>query len=169
MDGYVRVRMIFDSGAAATVAPLSMATGVPIEESYMSSRGQSYTSADGGGIENQGQQNIQVVTNEGKELLLTKCQVGRVARPLLAVSQATDAGHFVMLDSTGGWLVNMETHEWTRVNRVDDVYEIDLWLKETDADGRCPEPSHTNEDQINATMRTFREFLLKQPDFARQE
>ena len=119
------------------------------------------------------------MTNEGKELLLTG-QVGRVARPLLAVSQVMDAGHFVMLDSTGGWLVNIGTHEWTRINRVDDVYEIDLWLKETDADGRCPEPSHSIEDQVNAALRStqdqvtaalrsFKEALLNQPGFARQE
>ena len=135
----------------------------------MPRRGQSYTSADGGEIENQGQQNIQVITNEGKELLLGECQVGHVARPLLAVSQVMDAGHFVMLEPTGGWLVNMITQEWTRVNRVDNVYEIDLWLKETDADGKCPEPSQSTDDQINAAMRTFKEVLLKQPGFARQE
>ena len=59
--------------------------------------------------------------------------------------------------------------DWTRVNRLKDVYEIELWLKEEDADGRRPGPSNPTEDQINAAMQTFKEVLLKQPGFARQE
>ena len=168
-QGWVKVRMILDSGASASIAPLSMATGVRIEESYMSSRGQSYTSADGGGIENKGQQNLHVTTKEGRELLLTKCQVGPVTRPLMSVSQVADAGHFVMLDHTGGWIYNWCDESWTRVNRSKDIYEIELWLKERDADGRRPEPRNPTDDQVNAATQTFKEVLLKQPGFARQE
>ena len=160
--------MILDSGASASVAPPSMAAEVQIEESYMSSRGQCYTSADGGKIENKGQQHLRVTTEEGRELI-AKCQVGPVTRPLLSVSQVIDAGHLVMLDHTGGWIYNWGDESWTRVNRSKDVYEIELWLKEDDADGRRPELRNPTDDQVNAAMQTFKEVLLRQPGFARPE
>ena len=98
--GWVRVRTIVDSGAAMSIAPPSMATGVAIEESEMSRKGQSFIAADQGRIENQGQQSIHITTNEGREGL-TRVQIGDVNRPLMAVSQMCDAGNYVLFTSEG--------------------------------------------------------------------
>ena len=50
-----------------SIAPPSMATGERIEESEMSSKGQGYTAADQGRIENKGQQFLHIMTNEGRQ------------------------------------------------------------------------------------------------------
>ena len=87
----------------------------------------------------------------------------------MSVSQVADAGHIVMLDHKGGWIYNLCDESWTRVNRSKDVYEIDQWLKESYVYGKRQEPSNPTDDQMNAAMQTFKEVLLRQPGFARQE
>ena len=62
---WVRVKTIVDSGASMSVAPPSMAPGVRIEESAMSSRGESFIGAGAQRIANQGQQTLQITTTEG--------------------------------------------------------------------------------------------------------
>ena len=57
--GWVRVKTILDSGAAKSIAPPTMAIGVRIDESEMSSKGQSFITAGEGRIANQGQQVLQ--------------------------------------------------------------------------------------------------------------
>ena len=78
-----------------SIAPPSMATGVQIGESEMSSKGQAFVAADHGRIENKGQQFLQITTNEGRRGM-TRYQIGDVNRPLMAVSQTCDAGNHVL-------------------------------------------------------------------------
>ena len=136
--GWVRIRTILDSGAAQSIAPPSMAKGVPVRPSEMSSQGRSYTSADGGRIENKGQQVLHVTTNEGRQGM-TRCQVGDVNRPLMAVSQIADAGNILQFASDGGWIYNLTDESYTRFERHNNIFEFNMWLNASDANGPIQE------------------------------
>ena len=90
-----------DSGAAQSVAPPSMAPGVPIEESPGSQRGQQYVSASGDRMPNMGQQKLQVQTSKGRDAKVLY-QIAEVSRPLTAVSQTCDNGNWVLYTPHGG-------------------------------------------------------------------
>ena len=148
-----------------SIAPPSMATGVPIEESEMSSKGQGYTAADQGRIANQGQQVLQVMTNEGKQGK-TCCKVGDGNRPLFPVASVADIGKAIMMDQHGGWVHDLYDKSWARVRRQNNVYELDLWLTSEDANGKVPESTNPKEEIANTILQTFKD-VLKQSEFAR--
>ena len=104
----------------------------------MSSQGRSYTSADGGRIENQGQQVLLITTNEGRQGP-TRCQVGDVNRPLMSVSQIADAGNLILFASDGGWIYNLTDESYTRFERHNNIFEFDMWLNASDANGPIQE------------------------------
>ena len=143
-----------------TIAPPSMATGVPVEESEMSSKGQTYTAADNGKIANQGQQVLTIMTNEGRQGK-TCCQVGDVTRPLMSVSQVADAGNIIMMDSHGGWVYSLIDESWTRVRRYNNVYELDWWLTSDEANGKLPGNSSPTDAFAHTMLETFKDALKK--------
>ena len=132
---WVRVKTIVDSGAAMSIAPPSMARGVRIEESEMSSKGQSFIGAGAQRIANQGQQTLRITTNEGRQGL-TRYQIWEVNRPLMAVSQTCDAGNHVLFTSDGGYVYNPVDGGVTRFERTNNVYELGMWNKSSDANGK---------------------------------
>ena len=68
IPGWKCLRTVMDSGAAESVGPPTMASGLfPIQESPGSMRGQQYIAAGHERIPNLGQQVLNVVTNEGHE------------------------------------------------------------------------------------------------------
>ena len=83
-----------------SISPPSMATGVRIEESEMSSKGHLFVVAGAQRIANQGQQVLHITTNEGRQGM-TRYQIGEVNRPFMAVSQTCDAGNHVLFISDG--------------------------------------------------------------------
>ena len=101
----------------------------------MSSKGQSYIAADGGRMENKGHQVLHITTNEGRQGL-TRCQVGDVNRPLMAVSQIAGAGNIIQFASDVGWIYNLTDGSWTRFERHKHVFELDMWLTSSDANGK---------------------------------
>ena len=105
------------------------------------------------------------MTNEGRQGR-TCCQIGDVNRPLMAVSQVADAGNIIMMDSGGGWVYNLHDESWTRVRRQNNVYEMDLWLTSSDANGKVPEASNPTDDMAYAVMQTFKD-VLKRSGFTR--
>ncbi len=139
---WVRVKTIVDSGASMSIAPPSMAKGVPIRPSDMSSQGRSYTSADGGRIENKGQQVLHITTDEVKQGL-TCYQIGEVHRPLMAVSQTCDAGNHVLFTSDGGWIYSLVDGSTTPFQRNENIYELGMLLHVDDANGKPKESSFT--------------------------
>ena len=143
-----------------SIAPPSMATGVPVEESDMSSKGQGYTAADHVRIANKGQQVLNIITNEGRQGK-TCCQIGDVNWPLLSVSQIADAGNIVMMDSYGGWVYNLHDESWAKVRRQNDVYEMDLWLTSDEANGKVPGDSSPTDDMAHTMLQTFKDVLRK--------
>ena len=143
-----------------SIAPPFMATGVPVEESEMSSKGQGYTAANHGRIENKGQQVLNVMTNEGRQGK-TCCQIGDVNRPLLSVSQIADAGNIVMMASFGGWVHNLYDGSWTKVRRHNNVYEMELWLTSDQANGKVQGDRSPTDEMANTMLQTFKDVLMK--------
>ena len=97
-----------ESGAAQSVAPPSMAPGVPIEESPGSQRGQQYISARKERLRIIGQQTLKVTTYEGQQGK-SLFQAADISRPLTAVSQTCDNGNCVVYTPHGGFIWNLQT------------------------------------------------------------
>ena len=74
---------------------------------------------------------------------MTCCQIGDVNRPLMSVSQVVDAGNTVTFDSDGGWIYNKNDGSFTRFERHSNIYELDLWLKSSDANGNPKDGSQS--------------------------
>ena len=149
-----------------SIAPPSMATGVAIEESEMSRKGQPFIAADQGRIENQGQQSIHITTNEGRGGL-TRVQIGDVNRPLMAVSQMCDAGNYVLFTSEGGSVLNLHDGQWTDFERLNNVYSMDWWLTTNDANGETQKTSRQNETAYSS-LQSFKDIVKGASGFTRQ-
>ena len=87
----MRIETVIDSGAADSVAPISLAEWLPLEPSQGSVRGQSWKSARGQIIPNQGQRQMQVHTEEGSVVNAFN-QVGEVDKPLGPVAHVRQGG-----------------------------------------------------------------------------
>ena len=129
MNGYewVRLETVLDSGAAESVAPSTVAPWVELKESTGSKNGQTYQSASGAKIANQGEKKLQVVTEEGQEAEAT-FQIADVTRPLSAVSRICDKGNVVVFSHDGGFIENL-AGERTYFRRENNVYMMDLYLQ----------------------------------------
>ena len=93
------IKSAIDSGAVDSVAPATMAPNVEVRESAGSRRGQNYLSASGEIIPNQGQQILEVQTDEGSEVRATY-QTGDVSRPLTSVGKICDNNERVIFCET---------------------------------------------------------------------
>ncbi len=78
-----------------------------------------------------GQQKMKVQTNEGRDAMVLY-QVAEVSRPLTAVSQTCDNGNWVVYTPTGGFIYNLKTGGGTHFERRGGIYELDLWVKDSD-------------------------------------
>ena len=124
---WVKVETVLDSGAAESVAPSSVAPWVKVRESVGSQNGQTYQSASGTKIANEGEKELQVVTEDGIEAEAT-FQVADVTRPLSAVSKICDKGNMVVFTQEGGFIQNGMGHR-TFFRRENNVYMMDLYIK----------------------------------------
>ena len=129
----MKIKSVMDSGAAESVAPPSMASGVRIEDSPGSRLGQHYISASKQRLPNVGQQRVKVVTNERRNATVLYQIVEEVSRPLTAVSATRDAGNVVVFGPKGGVIHNVYTGERTRFQRSGGIYELELWMKSEQA------------------------------------
>ena len=129
VSGYewIRVETVLDSGAAESVALPTVAPWVEVQESIGSKNGQTYQSASGAKIANQGEKRLQVVTEEGQEAEAT-FQIAEVTRPLSAVSRICDKGNVVVFSHDGGFIQNMAGGR-TYFRRENNVYMIDLYMQ----------------------------------------
>ena len=131
---WVRIQAVMDSGAADSVAPPSLAPQVAIEESPGSQRGQCYVSASAGRMPNMGQKALQVQTNEGRNAKVLY-QIADVSRPPTSVSSTCDKGNWVVYTPQGGFIMNCQTGDRTSFERKGGIYELDLWIRDTDMRG----------------------------------
>jgi hypothetical protein len=66
-------------------------------------------------------------TKEGNRSSL-KWQCAPVTKPLLSVSRICDAGHRVIFESTGGYMVNLKSGRKTSFRRKNNVYMLDMMV-----------------------------------------
>jgi len=131
-EGWVKVTGVMDSGASESVAPPTMCPHIEVKPSVGSQSGQHYVSASEDTIPNLGEQNLEIVTGEGRDGCVTY-QVAEVTRPLNAVSEICDAGgeegQYVIFSKHGGVIVNPETGSQTAFERQDGIYCLEFWVK----------------------------------------
>ena len=68
--GWNRVSAIMDSGSAECVAPETSARNIPLMETEASRQGQTYHTADGGGINNKGEKIVTMYSEDGGSFVL---------------------------------------------------------------------------------------------------
>ena len=125
--GHELVEAVLDSGAANSVTNKTT-FDAEIKPSEMSKAGKKYRGPDGSRIPNFGQQDVQFVTDEGFKCGLTM-QVADVERPLIAVSHLSEAGNDVILNKSGGKVVNLKTGKTIAVHRKGNLCVLRMWVK----------------------------------------
>ena len=126
-DGWTRVEVVMDSGAAECVCPPTMVPHFKVEDTVASRAGVYYTSANGGRICNVGQQTLPVAFENG-----IKCfavfQVCDVSRPLMSVAKVCELGNRVIFGANGGLILNVATGRTTEFIKKDGVYVFAMWI-----------------------------------------
>ena len=127
VNGWKRVKVVLDSGAAESVAPRSMAPHFEVRDSPASKAGVYYTSANGGRLDNLGQQEVPVEFGNGVRAMST-FQIADVSRPLMSVGKVCSLGNRVLFGSNGGVIMNMASGQITPFEFEDGVYVFTLWI-----------------------------------------
>jgi len=83
--GWKKVVATVDSGSADHVAPEGEFSNIKMEPSEGSRKGRKYVAANGHKVPNLGQKKVPLLTDDGKQLVIT-WQVTKVVKPLLSVS-----------------------------------------------------------------------------------
>ena len=124
---WTRFEVVMDSGAAAPVAPKTMASWIPIVPSEGSKRGQHYIAANGERIPNLGERTLDLVTDEGSAAV-AKFNVAEVNRPLCSITAVCDKGNEVVFRRDGGTIYNETTGQTTNFSRSGNVYTMGMWM-----------------------------------------
>ena len=128
-DDWVKIDSVVDSGAAAPVAPPSMAPGFATRPSEGSRQGRSFTTAAGTGLKNLGEQELNVVTDSGMDTTVL-FPLADVPRPLMSVSAICDHGNRVIFGRGGGIIQHIASGMEVPFERRGGVYVLGLWLQE---------------------------------------
>ena len=112
------------SGAAESVAPVALAPWVSVKESAGSRAGRKYVSASGEVLNNLGEKNIEVVTNEGLPATTT-FQIADVTRPLCSIARVCDKGNQVVFTAEGGYVENAQGNR-SYFERKNNIYTMSL-------------------------------------------
>ena len=129
----LRRGLTIDSGAADHVMPSGWLPWVKSRPSAGSVRGLHYVAANGARIANEGEQSVELMTEEGSKGKWT-FQVAKVNKPLASVGKLLDTGHRVVLDEDGSYVLNKRTRQVMRIRRERGVFVLDVWLSQ-DSEG----------------------------------
>ena len=133
-DDYARVEAVVDSGSADFVSSREMAPNVTVRPSAGSQRGQHFISASGKRMANEGEQHLQIMTEEGTAAQIP-WQITGVRKPLMSVSKLCDRGNRVTFGRGGGVIHNVRTGQMTPFDRSGGVYTLGLWVKQSNSQG----------------------------------
>ena len=122
-----KMSLAIDSGAAETVIPHTLVTEYPIVETEKSRSGACYASATGEPIPNLGEQKLLMATEEGSMRAMT-FQAAPVAKPLGSVKRICQAGHYVIFDEDGSYIMNKVTGELNWLREQNGNYMLDVWI-----------------------------------------
>ena len=126
-NGWRKIRVVMDSGAAECVAPRDMCPQYLISDSAASKSGVFYTSADGGRLDNLGQQQLPIAFDNGMKAMAT-FQIANVSRPLMGVAKICELGSRVLFGASGGVIVNLGSGQVTPFEKEDGVYVFNMWI-----------------------------------------
>ena len=127
--------MAIDSGAAETVIPHTLVTEYLILETDKFRSGACYASATGEPIPNLGEQKLPFATEDGSMRAMT-FQAAPVAKPSGSVKRICQAGHYLIFDEDGSYIVSMITGEPNWLREQSGNYMLDVWIppsSQTDA------------------------------------
>ena len=128
-DAWQQLIITVDSGASESVAPGSVATNVPIEESMGSKSGVTYEVANGEIIDNQGQKNCVVKAKGGSTEQLLAFQVCNVHKPLLSVSKLFSVGKAVVFHPAWSYIEDLATGEKIDLVHKDWLLVLHCWVR----------------------------------------
>ncbi len=122
-----KISIAIDSGAAETVIPHTLVPEYPITDTERSRSGLCYASATGQPIPNLGEQRLPLATREGS-LRMMALQAAPVAKALGSVAKICKAGHQVVFDEEGSYIVNKVTGEVNWLREEHGNYLLDVWI-----------------------------------------
>ncbi len=117
-----------DSGAAETVIPADMAKLYALVPTVASEAGLEYQSATGEAIPNIGEKCLNLLLKDGSTRTMTMQVADGVKKPLGSVSRICAAGHRVVFDTEGSYIMHKETGTVTWMEERNGTYAIDAWI-----------------------------------------
>ena len=126
-EGFKKLEVLVDSGAAASVMPQRYVDDRVITKGEAAKKGVHYVAADGGRIPNLGEVRVNLLTKE-KEKASVTFQVADVHKPILSVSALTAHGHRVSFTKEGGVITLARTGRRIAFQRKDGVYKLETLM-----------------------------------------
>jgi len=132
--GYQPIEVVVDSAAVDPVMSRRIAdeirgdTGGPLRQGASALAGVHYVSADGGEIPNEGELDVDMVTQEKHKVGMT-WQVADIKKPLLSVPAMTKTGHEVRFRKSDGEIVNKATGKSIKFVKKGELYVATIWMK----------------------------------------
>ena len=117
---YYKLKTVVDTGATSSVLPPDECPDIPIEDSPGSLNGQTFTSASGGVMKNQGQKRFAFVSNEWDRLGM-KYNVADMQQGSTSVGEICDEGDgntFVVFTKYGGYIGSPQLGTTTGFDRA---------------------------------------------------
>ena len=118
--------MKIDSGAVATVMPLSVARHFRISETQLSKKGPGFRAANGTPIRHYGQRTISGIGDQFQPLGLL-AQVAEVNSTLGSVHQMLRAGQCVHFESGNCYIRDIKTGRVTSMEEKNGTFEVGIW------------------------------------------
>jgi len=133
-----RIAIAVDSGACDNVISPDDVPEQQVMESSASKKGENFYSATGEPIPNLGDIKLPMIMREGtaRGMLM---RAAPVSKPLASVKKICQAGHAVVFDDEGSFIINKTTGEMNWMREDDGNYMLDAWV---------PPPENANEGFI---------------------
>ena len=119
--------MAADSGACDNVIDPADVPMYDVTESAESKRGDGFSSATNEEIPNLGDLKIPMLTREGTVRGMKMC-AAPVARPLASVRKMNEAGHVVVFDLDGSFILNKSTGEINMLRHEGGNFMLDVLI-----------------------------------------
>ena len=125
MGEWEQLLMAVDSGATGTVVSENNATTIP---TMATKSGIKYALANGETIENEGEKQMVINSEEGVEKLMT-VQVTDVAKPLMSVSRLVNNGKTVVFEKGNSFIYDQANGETMYMEERKGLFMLKLYVK----------------------------------------
>ena len=124
VEGWQRVDLTLDSGAACTVVPPSLCPKLPL---MPVARPRTFRTATAEPVVEQGHKELQLTSQAGINLRLNSSVVD-VHKPLLAASAVVDAGGAVFLEKDNSWMRLGKSEHWEPLLEQNGLFVLPVWV-----------------------------------------